>query len=106
MTNFLIPLINVPQVFIINLAGVNYTLTSKWNDVAQSWYLDIADSQGNPIACGLPFITGADLLDGLAYLGLQGSLIVFTDGDVSAVPTLDNLGAGSNLYFQTEVSSA
>lgn len=103
-STFILPLVNVPQIFTINLAGVTYTLTSKWNDIAQSWYLDIADAAQNPIACGLPFVTGADLLAGLEYLGIQGSLIVYTNGDAAAVPTLDNLGADSNLYFQTAVA--
>lgn len=105
LSNYTVPLVNLPQVFTIDLAGVTYTLTSKWNDQAQSWYLDIADSAQNPIACGIPFITGADLLSGLAYLGINGSFIVYTDGDNSAVPTQDNLGVDSNLYFQTAAAS-
>lgn len=100
-TTFTIPLVNVPQVFSIDLAGTTYQLTSKWNDIAQMWYLDIADASGVPIACGIPFITGADLLSGLAYLGIDGELIVYTNGDAAAVPTLDNLGADANLYFRT-----
>ena len=105
LTNYLIPLENVPQTFTIDLAGVTYTLTSKWNDMAQSWYLDIADESGNPICAGMPFITGADLLSGLAYLGIDGALIVYTNGDPSAVPTIDNLGGDCNLYFQSAVAS-
>ena len=103
--NYLIPLTNVPQTFVINLAGVNYTLTSKWNDMAQSWYLDIADESQNPIACGIPFVTGADLLSQLEYLGIDGSLFVVTNGMPNAVPTLDDLGVNSNLYFQTTVQN-
>lgn len=105
LSNYLIPLVNIPQQFQIDLAGQTYQLTNKWNDMAQSWYLDIADSAGNPIACGIPFITGDDLLDGLEYLGIDGSLIVYTNGDPTAVPTLDDLGADSNLYFQTAAAN-
>lgn len=104
-SNYLIPLENVPQQFTIDLAGTTYTLINKWNDMAQSWYLDILDSAQNPIVCGMPFVTGADLLAGLAYLGIDGSLIVYTNGDSSAVPTLDNLGVDSNLYFQTAAAN-
>lgn len=104
LTNYLVPLSNIPQSFLVNLAGVNYTLTVKWNDSPDAgWILDIADDAQNPVVCGLPLITGADVLDGLAYLGIQGSLVVYTNGDANAVPTLDNLGANSNLYFQTSV---
>lgn len=103
LNNYLIPIENVPQQFAIDLAGVTYTLTSKWNDMAQCWYLDIADADQNSIAAGIPFTTGADLLKGLAYLGIDGGLIVYTNGDASAIPTLDNLGTDCNLYFQTTV---
>ena len=102
LLTFLIPLSNTPQTFQILLAGVTYTLTSKWNDVAQCWFLDIADLNANPIACGIPFITGEDLLDGLEYLGIGGELLVITNGpDTTSIPTLYNLGIDSNLYFQT-----
>lgn len=105
LSNFLIPLTNTPQTFGINLAGVNYTLTVKWNDSDQAgWVLDIYDASQNPIACGLPFITGADMLVGLEYLEFQGALLILTDGDPYAVPTYDDLGVSSNLYFQTAVA--
>ena len=102
---YLIPLTNVPQTFVVNLAGVNYTLTVKWNDMAQSWYMDIADQSQNPLACGIPFVCGTDLLGQLGYLGIQGSLYVYTNGMPYAVPTLDNLGTNSNLYFETSVQN-
>lgn len=104
-SNYIVPLVNLPQRFTIDLAGTTYTLVSKWNDIALSWYLDILDAAQNPIACGLPFVTGADLLEGLAYLGIDGSLIVYTDGQPWAVPTLNNLGVNSQLYFQTEAAN-
>lgn len=104
VTNYLIPLVNEPQEFDIALAGVEYTLTCKWNDQPDSgWLLDIADSSGVPIVTNIPLITGLDLLEGLDYLGLQGSLFIYTDTDAFSVPTLDNLGGDSNLYFQTSV---
>lgn len=110
INTYLIPLTNVPQKFTINLAGVSYTLTCKWNakefDGAGSWVLDIGDSNNNPIAENIPLITGADCLDGLAYLGINGSLFVLTNGSSpDDVPTFSNLGTDSNLYFQTSVAS-
>lgn len=105
LSNYLIPLANVPQQFTVDLAGIVYTLTSKWNDMAQCWYLDMADEAQNSIVAGMPFITGADMLSGLSYLGIEGALIVYTNGEPSAVPTLDNLGSDSNLYFQSAVAN-
>ena len=101
-TNYEVPLTNEPQTFEIALGGKDYQITNKWNDSDDSgWVLDIADSEGNPIACNIPLITGGDCLAGLEYLELGGSLIVNTNGsNPYNVPTLDNLGVDSILYFQ------
>jgi len=106
-TYFLIPLQNIPQTFNISLNGVEYTMTSKWNDATdQGWVLDIADAtSGDSLVAGIPLITGADCLAGLEYLGIGGSLLVTTNGDPDAVPTLDNLGIESNLYFATTATT-
>lgn len=105
MTTFLMPLINIPQTFDIALAGVNYTLTCRWNPSDDAgWVMDLADADTQTsIVTNIPLITGADCLEGLDYLGINGQMIVFTDGDDFAVPTLENLGVNSNLYFVTSV---
>lgn len=102
---FLIPLTNVPQQFQIVLAGITYLMTAKWNAADDSgWVLDIADENDVPLATNIALITGADCLEGLEYLGFQGSLYVNTSGATpTAIPTLDNLGIDSNLYFATSV---
>lgn len=106
LTTFIIPLVNEPQSFTMTLAGTVYTLTVKWNDMGGYWILNIADSNDVALVSNIPLITGADLLDGLAYLGIGGSLFVSTNGSSSdAIPTLDNLGVDSNLYFQTDITS-
>lgn len=106
-TPFLVPLTNVPQTFQINLAGINYLVTSKWNDSNDAgWVLDIADENGVPIACNIPLITGTNCLENLEYLGINGELYINSSGtDSTAVPTLENLGTDSNLYFTTDVTN-
>jgi hypothetical protein len=104
MAQYQIPLENIPQTFEIALAGKTYKMTCKWNDSDEGgWALDFVDALTNdPIAFNLPLITGGDVLAGLGYLGFGGQMIVYTDGDETAVPTLENLGGESNLYFITE----
>jgi len=104
-TTFLVPLQNIPQQFTISLANKQYLMTCRWNDADDAgWVLDFVDSVTDvPIASNIPLITGADCLAGLEYLGFEGQLIVFTDGNPNAVPTLINLGVESNLYFETDV---
>lgn len=96
-----VPLSPDPQTFGITLNGDDYQLRLLWCDPAQAWTLDIMDALGNPLAMGLPLITGADLLVQLAYLGIEGKLVVQTDFSPDAVPTADNLGTSGRLYFIT-----
>lgn len=101
ITTYQIPLSGFAETFTVNLAGTTYTFTVKWNNAPDAgWILDIADSNQNPIVCGMPLITGDNILDGLNYLNFGGALIVRTDGDLTAVPTFDNLGTECNLYFE------
>ena len=105
--NFKIPLLNVPQRFEIALGGKDYVMTCKYNDAdLGGWVLDFDDAiTQEPIAYNIPLITGVDVLQGLEYLGFNGQMYIFTDGDQFAVPTLENLGIESNLYFQTELAN-
>lgn len=99
-----IPVTNTPQKFQISLAGKEYELTCKYNSADEGgWILDFADAEtAEPIVANVPLVTGVDILSGLGYLGFGGSLFIYTDGDQNAVPTLENLGVESNLYFETE----
>jgi hypothetical protein len=103
MNWFLIPLQNYPISFQIALSGTNYQMTVKWNDSPDAgWQFDLENSDTNtPLLFGAPFVCGTDLLSGLEYLGVNGSLVVYTDGNEAAVPTYTNLGIDSNLYFVT-----
>ena len=97
---FEIPLIAAPQILSIQLGGTTYTLTVTYKDTNEGgWILDIADSQGNPIVSGIPFVTGADLLAQYSYLGFGGQLYVQSDTDPDSVPTFQNLGQSSHLYW-------
>lgn len=104
MAVFQIPVINLPQSFQISLGGIDYILTCKYNAQPDAgWVLDFYDADTNePIVFNIPLVTGINLLDGLNYLGFAGELYVTTDGDEFAVPTLENLGVESFLFFQTE----
>ena len=98
-TVYRVPLIHVSQTLQISLVGVVYNFLIRWCDPVSTWLLDIADEDGVAIANGLPLITGADLLEQYAYLGIGGQLAVQTDNDTDAVPNAYNLGTQGNLYF-------
>jgi hypothetical protein len=105
MDLFLIPLVNTPQQFNITLGEQDLIIVCKWNDSPDGgWVIDILDDITNaPIICNIPLVTGVNLLEQYDYLGFNTKLVIYTDGDANAVPTLDNLGVDSNLYYQAAV---
>jgi hypothetical protein len=121
-TYYEIPTIASPQSFSIPLAGISYNMSLTYHNyypgilgvptgiatdngsnidtnVIGGWVLDISDINNNPIICGIPLVTGIDLLYQYQYLGIGGSLIVATDGSPDTPPTFDNLGSTGHVYF-------
>jgi hypothetical protein len=96
---FEIPLTPAAQSLRTSLNGVYYNLTLVWNSVSNNWNLDIEDDLGNNILCGLPLVSGINLLDQLGYLGFSGFLVAQTDNDTGVPPTYNNLGSHGHLYF-------
>ena len=99
MTTYEIPLTPETQRFKISLDGVEYSLFVRWNHEAGAWVLDLSDTAGALIVGGVALTTGADLLEQYRYLGFTGSLYVQTDYDKHVMPTAENLGETSHLYF-------
>jgi hypothetical protein len=100
---FEIPLSSANQTLSIALNGVSYVLRfifCQTTDAAACWLLDINDQNDNPIVCGIPLVTGADLLGQYQYLGFGFILYCFSDSVSSDIPTFANLGTTSHLYFQ------
>lgn len=76
-------------------------MRTTWNTKANCWVVDLLDVDSVPILQGMSVITGADLLEQFAYLGLGGQLISQTDHDTDAVPTFENLGTSGRVFFLT-----
>jgi hypothetical protein len=102
-TIFSVPLlVGTPQQLLTTLSGKEYSLGLNYrNSIEGGWTLDISDNSGNPIAQGIPLVTGANLLAQYAHLGFIGGLYVQTSTNPDAVPTFDNLGADAQLYYLT-----
>lgn len=97
---FEIPTSSTPQTFNITINGVVYNMTLSYRDYLDAgWTLDIADESKNNLVCGIPLVTGTNLLGQYAYVGLGATMIVGTDGDFLAPPTFANLGTNSHLWF-------
>lgn len=102
MRAFTIPLRPKAQRFSIQLSGVTYNMTWRFNSAAGCWMLDIADVSNVPLVNSLPLVTGRNLLDQLEYIGISGALVVQTDNDPDAVPTFENLGKDGRVYYVVE----
>jgi hypothetical protein len=99
MTVLELPLSGAPVRYRINLGGA-WTLTFQYRDNDDGgWMLDIGDADNAPVLCGIPLVTGSDLLAQYAYLGFTGQLWVRSDGDPDAVPSFFNLGSRSHVYW-------
>ena len=99
-TVYKIPFKNTPQRFEVSLSGRDFIFINRWSSGMSLWCLTILDAQTQAVLLlNMPIVTGADLLRQFAYLGIPGSLIAFTQGDIDATPTLKNLGAAANLYY-------
>lgn len=99
-TFFEIPTSPTAQAFSITLNGTSYIMYLIYRDTDMGgWVLDIADSNNNSLICGIPLVTGCNLLDQYAYLGINGLLITSTDGDFLTPPTFDNIGTQGHLWF-------
>ncbi len=100
---FRIPLMNIPQKFAIDLNGRSFVMECKYNPEEVSWNISLFDGDtAETIFTNMPLVTGVDLLKQYAHLGIDGSFIVYTDGNQFTVPTETNLGAESNLYYLVE----
>lgn len=97
---FEIPMTPTPQSFGINIGNQALNMAVKWAESkAGGWVMDVADQAGRAITNGIPLVTGANLFAGMEYLGLKGVLAVQTDHDTDALPTFDNLGLTSHLFY-------
>jgi len=75
MAVYEIPLTNTNQTLQVALLGVTYSLTVRWNALANLWYLDINDVNNNPILNGIPMTAGVNLLQQFGHLGIGGALV-------------------------------
>lgn len=96
--------IALPISFTVPAISNAYRLVFQYQDSQigmGGWTVDIYDGNGEPMLCGVPLITGADLLAQFAYLNFGAQMIVYSDGQPDLPPTFDNLGIGSHVLWVT-----
>jgi hypothetical protein len=91
------------QIFFLSLGDFRYRCQLVWCDAVEGgWILDFFNEEGAELVCGIPLVTGADLLEQYRYLNIGGGghLYCTTYGDPDAPPTRDNLNSASRLLWQ------
>jgi hypothetical protein len=88
----------------VALFDVTYTFKFNWNKRSKCWILDIFTDTGLKVLCGVPLVTGSDLLEQFLYLpiGRYGILTALTFGPgipPDNNPTFFNLGIDGHLYY-------
>jgi hypothetical protein len=98
---FEVPLTARPQVFTVWLGDKEFTWRLYWLKPASCWVIDISDVDGNPIASGIPLVTGTDLFDQFQYTELRGGrlFVMSTDRPPSTVPGWGDLGLTGHVYW-------
>lgn len=97
-TTYTIPLTTDPNNTLqcsLTLNGVSYTfsLFLAYNTIAGYWAMTISDAKTNTVLISaIPLITGCDLLEQYAYMGLGSMYIVNTDNNSADYPDDTNLG--------------
>jgi hypothetical protein len=91
----------------LTILNYDYTLRFAWNVRSNCWVVEFWDTTNlYKILCGVPLVTGCDLLEQFRYLGL-GSHAIMTVMSIGpaispdSVPTFDNLGIDGHLYMTT-----
>lgn len=97
MTLWIIPMENAAKLgkfhFTVDLDGVNYQFFFKCNAREDFWYLDILDTEDNPIQSGKKVVSNLPLLRLLkSTLRPAGEPIPLDTRDRPFDPNLENLG--------------
>lgn len=98
-----LPFSNLPQKFTCKLGGKNLSFSSKYNNQAGVWMVDVEDAKTKEcLIASLPVTTGDDLFYQFKFLGLGALMIALTNGDYKTPPTNDNLGTEAFIFAGIE----
>lgn len=83
----------------VSLDGSAYQLTFAWNNRAQSWNLDVAAGDGEPIASGLRVSVGWPLLRRCVHARRPPGELMAIDATGGGDPGRDDLGVRVTVHY-------
>lgn len=92
----------------LTLDGVRFQLDTYTNKADGSWYMDLRNTDGDPIVLGIALATGLDLLYPYRYLGVPSGVLFVNDlAGPREDPGLDTFtDQGAALYYQDAEGAA
>lgn len=97
-----LPLRQGPSIFSLSIKGRDFRFRFAYaNTEGGGWYVDIGETDGQPLVCGLPLTAGLNLLGQFGYLGLGFGLYVSVDGRPDEAPVYDDMGNGLHVKVVT-----
>lgn len=93
--------------FEIDLDGVEFKLQFQYNDRDDAWYLSVLDTDDTMLRAGIKVVNSWSLLRLWASESAPaGDIVSVSQGDLSAPPTLNQLGAEVLLQYLDEAEIA
>jgi len=93
--------------FSTSFDGVRYFLTFQYNYRNDTWYLDINDSERNPILIGLAVLTNTHLMTsrfGIDDFLLLGEILIADINDGGLDPSYENFGDEVSAFYTSIIS--
>ncbi|MGY0437634.1 phage baseplate plug family protein [Acinetobacter baumannii] len=95
MALYEIPLLDRNQKFFIKLNKVNYQLKLIF---LKRWYLDIFQTNSEPVALGIPLVSGVDILSPFSHV-ISGSMYIQNLNEDES-QSFGDLGTNIKLFWQ------
>lgn len=87
--------------FSIDLDGVNYTLSFRYNSRMSLWIMDIKDSEQNNLKMGIPIQTEVDLISTLKKEGFpDGTFLAIHETGLKIDADREAFGNTIDLYYE------
>lgn len=87
--------------FSVELEGVNYGFTFRWNERSSQWSMDVADGDGNLLVAGIRVVVDVPML--LRYRSIPrlppGDIVAVDSTDQSRDPDFEDLGRRVEVFY-------
>ena len=104
MTDLFLPTTNDPYTeYQITLDNQTYTITTRWNETDESWYMDIVGQTNDVRYLGLKIVGGVNIIGPFAILEM-GSMYMIDLAEKYEDPDFDLFGDRFRILYREKVA--